>query len=167
MTEITLKGNIIHTIGTLPSKGASAPHFTLTKSDLSEATLESFKGNKLVLNIFPSLDTAICALSVVKFNKEVSTLENVKVLCISADLPFAHNRFCESNNTKNIIALSSFRNPEFGNAYGATITDGPLKGLLSRAIVVIDEHGKVIYTEQVPEIAQEPNYDAVLKLITA
>ncbi|MCS5708119.1 thiol peroxidase [Candidatus Berkiella cookevillensis] len=167
MTEITLKGNIIHTIGTLPTKGTSAPEFTLTKSDLSEASLESFKGNKLVLNIFPSLDTAVCALSVVKFNKEVSTLENVKVLCISADLPFAHSRFCESNNTKNVITLSSFRAPEFGHAYGATITDGPLKGLLSRAVVVIDEDGKVIYTEQVPEIAQEPNYDAVLKLITA
>lgn len=165
MTEITLKGNIIHTIGKLPAKGTSAPHFALTKSDLSEVTLDSYKGKKIILNIFPSLDTAVCALSVVKFNKEAEKIDNVKILCISADLPFAHNRFCESNNTKNVTTLSSFRNPEFGTAYGVTITDGPLKGLLSRAVVVIDEHGKVIYTEQVPEIAQEPNYDEVLKLI--
>lgn len=162
MTTIKLKGNTIHTVGELPAKGSQAPEFSLTKTDLSETSLSNFKGKTIVLNIFPSLDTGVCAASVKKFNETAAKFNHVQILCISADLPFAHNRFCENNQISHVTTLSTFRHPEFGTAYGVTIQDGPLKGLTSRAIVVIDEAGKVSYTEQVPEITQEPNYDAVL-----
>ncbi len=162
MAKITLKGNAIETIGTLPAKASAAPNFTLVKTDLSEVTLADYKGKKIVLNIFPSIDTPVCATSVRQFNKTAGELTNTVVLCISADLPFAHTRFCETDGLKNVESLSVFRSNAFGKDYGVTITTGPIAGLLSRAIVIIDADGKVIYTEQVPEIAQEPNYDAAL-----
>jgi thiol peroxidase len=162
MATITLKGNAIETIGTLPAKAAAAPAFTLVKSDLSEATLADYKGKKVVLNIFPSIDTSVCAASVRQFNKAAGEMKDTAVLCISADLPFAHSRFCETDGLKNVETLSVFRSPAFGKDYGVTITTGPIAGLLSRAIVVIDGAGKVIYTEQVPEITQEPNYEAAI-----
>ena len=162
MAKITLKGNAIETIGELPAKASVAPDFTLVKTDLSEVSLADYKGKKVVLNIFPSIDTPVCAASVRYFNKAAGESDNTVVLCISADLPFAHTRFCETDGLKNVESLSVFRSPAFGKDYGVTITTGPIAGLLSRAIVVIDGDGKVIHTEQVPEIAQEPNYDAAL-----
>ncbi|MDP2646398.1 MAG: thiol peroxidase [Desulfobacterales bacterium] len=166
MARITLKGNPFETIGQLPSLKAPAPSFTLTKKDLSDCSLDSLSGKKVVLNIFPSIDTPVCAASVRRFNKEAGELENTVVLCISADLPFAHQRFCETEGLKNVVSLSVFRSPDFGKDYGATITDGPLRGLLSRAIIIIDPAGKVAYTEQVPEIAQEPDYGAALRVLS-
>lgn len=162
MATITLKGNAIETAGSLPAKGAAAPAFTLVKTDLSEVTLDTYKGKKVVLNIFPSIDTPVCANSVRQFNKTAGEMSNAVVLCISADLPFAHSRFCETDGLKNVESLSVFRSPAFGKDYGVTITTGPITGLLSRAIVVLGADGKVVYTEQVPEITQEPNYDAAL-----
>jgi thiol peroxidase len=162
MAKITLKGNAIETVGTLPAVGNPAPDFTLTKSDLSDGALAEFAGKSVILNIFPSLDTAVCAASVRWFNNEAGNLPDTVVLCISADLPFAHKRFCEVEGIENVIPLSSFRSAAFGQDYGATITTGPLAGLLSRAIVLIDKTGKVLYSEQVPEITQEPDYNAAL-----
>ncbi len=161
MATITLKGNEISTAGTLPEVGHEAPLFTLTKTDLSAVSLSDYKGKKVILNIFPSLDTGICAASVRKFNQEASDRE-VTVLCISKDLPFAHSRFCEAEGIENVINLSDFRNADFATAYKTLITDGPLAGLHSRAVVVINEDGKVAYTEQVPEIVQEPDYEKAL-----
>lgn len=165
MSEITLNGNKIHTIGKLPSVGAKAPDFTLTGTDLSDICLKNFKGKNLILNIFPSLDTAVCATSVRKFNESLNSLDNTEVLCVSADLPFAHERFCTTEGLDKVKNASVFRNPEFGKDYGVLITDGPLKGLLSRAVVVIDPDGKVVYTEQVPEITHEPVYDAAVSSV--
>jgi thiol peroxidase len=165
MAQITLKGNSFKTVGTLPAKGSEAPFFCLVKTDLSEAGPADFAGKRVVLNIFPSLDTPVCAASVRRFNQEASSLDNTVVLCISADLPFAHSRFCEVEGLKNVVSLSVFRSPEFGLDYGVTIADGPLKGLLSRAIVVINADGVVLHTEQVPEIVQEPDYSAALKVL--
>ena len=165
MTTITLKGNPIHTIGTLPAVGSTAPDFTLTKTDLSDITLKTYAGKKVVLNIFPSLDTPTCATSVRHFNEAASKLNNTAILCISADLPFAQNRFCGAEGLTNVIPVSTFRHSEFGKNYGVTITDGPIAGLLSRAVVVLDETGKVLYTQQVPEIADEPNYADALKAL--
>ena len=162
MAQITLQGEPIETIGELPAVGASALNFTLTKSDLSDVTLLDFPDKQLVLNIFPSIDTSVCAASVRRFNKEASDLDKTVVLCISADLPFAHSRFCETEGLNDVIPLSVFRAPEFGIDYGITITTGLLKSLLSRAIIIIDVSGQVIYTEQVPEITQEPDYEAAL-----
>jgi thiol peroxidase len=162
MATITLQGNAIETCGDLPAKSAPAPHFKLVKTDLSEVTLADYKGKKTVLNIFPSIDTPVCAVSVRRFNKTAGELANTVVLCISADLPFAHSRFCETDGLKNVEPLSVFRSPSFGKDYGVTITTGPIAGLLARAIVVIGADGKVLYTEQVPEITQEPNYDKAL-----
>ncbi len=161
MATITLKGNDIHTAGSLPEVGHEAPLFTLTKTDLSNASLSDFKGKKVILNIFPSLDTGICAASVRKFNEEASN-KDVTVLCISKDLPFAHNRFCEAEGIKNVVNLSDFKNTNFATAYKTNIVDGPMEGLHSRAVVVINEEGKVIYAEQVPEIVQEPDYEKAL-----
>ncbi len=163
MAEITLKGNPIHTSGNLPQTGGNAPSFRLTAGDLSEKTLADFGGKKVVLNIFPSVDTPVCAASIRRFNSEAAGKANAVVLCISADLPFAQGRFCGAEGLKNVVNLSDFRNREFGDSYGVRIVDGPLAGLLSRAVVVIDENGKVVHGEQVPEIAQEPNYEAALK----
>ncbi len=162
MAAITLGGNPIHTAGELPKNGVQAPDFSLVKTDLSTASLADFAGNKLVLNIFPSIDTGVCATSVRTFNQKASELKNTKVLCISRDLPFAQKRFCGAEGLENVENLSDFKDGSFGAAYGLTITDGPLAGLHSRAVIVLDEKGKVVYAEQVPEIAQEPNYEAAL-----
>ena len=162
MAQITFKGTLIETVGSLPAKGSEAPFFCLVKTDLSEAGPADFAGKRLVLNIFPSLDTPVCAASVRRFNQEAASLDNTVVLCISADLPFAHSRFCEVEGLKNVISLSVFRSPEFGRDYGVTLASGPLKGLLSRAIVIIDADGIVRYTEQVAEIVEEPDYSAAL-----
>lgn len=166
MAHITLKGNAIETVGTLPKVGTAAPDFSLTATDLSAKSLKDFQGKTVVLNIFPSIDTAVCAASARKFNSEASTRENTVVLCISADLPFAHNRFCEAEGLKNVIPLSTFRSNDFGTNYGQTISTGPLLGLLARAVVVIDPQGTIRYTEQVPEITQEPNYQEALATIS-
>jgi thiol peroxidase len=165
MSKITLKGNEINTVGTLPAVGSVAPAFNLVKSDLSAATLDEFKGKKLVINIFPSLDTGVCAASVRHFNAAASKLENTVVLCVSKDLPFAHSRFCVAEGLQNVVTASDFRGSAFGAEYGVTIADGPLAGLHSRAVVVVNEQGVVTYTEQVPEIAQEPDYEAALKAL--
>jgi len=165
MAQVTLKGNPFHTAGDLPRTGSQAPGFALTRTDLSEATQASFPGQRLVLNIFPSIDTPTCATSVRKFNAQASQMPNTVVLCISADLPFAAGRFCSTEGLDKVVPASTFRSPEFGAAYGVTLTDGPLRGLLARSVVVLDEHGKVLHTELVPEIAQEPNYDAALKTL--
>jgi thiol peroxidase len=162
MATITLEGNEIHTVGELPAVGSDAPAFTLTNSDMGETSLADYSGKQIILNIFPSIDTGVCAESTRRFNTAASSLENTVVLCISADLPFALSRFCGAENLNNVITLSTFRNPEFGNDYGVRITDGPIAELMSRAVVIIDENGKVVYTEQVPEIAQEPDYDTAL-----
>jgi thiol peroxidase len=162
MATITLKGNAIHTSGELPQIGANAPDFELVKNDLSRVSLKDFLGSKIVLNIFPSLDTGTCASSVRTFNKKAADLKNVKVLCISRDLPFAQSRFCGAEGINNVITLSDFVSGNFGKAYKLEIEDGPLAGLNSRVVIVLDENGKVIYKEQVPEIVNEPNYQAAL-----
>lgn len=161
MSEITFKGNKVNTIGKLPQVGETAKDFALVGTDLSVKSLGDFSG-RLVLNIFPSLDTGVCATSVRKFNERAAGLENTTVLCISKDLPFAHGRFCTSEGINNVVNLSEFRNNDFGTAYGVTMVDGPLAGLLSRSVVVLDENKKVIYTQQVPEIVEEPDYDSAL-----
>lgn len=162
MATITFKGTPVETSGALPEINSRAPDFTLTKTDLSDVSLNDFSGKKIVLNIFPSIDTPVCAASTRRFNEEAGTMDNTVVLCISADLPFAHNRFCEAEGLKDVISLSVFRAHAFGNDYGVTIVEGPLAGLLSRAVIIIGIDGKVMYTEQVPEIAQEPYYDKAL-----
>ncbi|MDJ0842357.1 MAG: thiol peroxidase [Acidobacteriota bacterium] len=159
MAEITLKGNPIHTSGDLPAVGSRAPDFKLVAEDLSEKGLGDFSGKK-VLNIFPSVDTPVCATSVRKFNEQAAG--KASVLCISADLPFAMKRFCGAEGIDGVTNLSTFRGASFGSDYGVTMTDGPLAGLLSRAVVVVDEDGKVLHAELVPEIAQEPDYDAAI-----
>lgn len=165
MAQISLQGNPINTAGNLPAVNTLAPSFTLTKTDLSECTLQDHAGKTVILNIFPSIDTSVCAASVRRFNKEAGELDNTVVLCVSADLPFAHQRFCEGEGLKNVIPLSCFRSPDFGKDYGVTITSPPLSGLLSRAIVVIDPTGEIAYTEQVPEITQEPDYGKALAFL--
>jgi len=162
MAAITLGGNAIHTNGNLPETGQPAPDFTLVRTDMSTATLNDFRGKKLVLNIFPSVDTGVCATSVRTFNEKASSLENTSVLCISRDLPFAQARFCGAEGLDNVVSLSDFKDGAFGRDYGVMIEDSAFAQLHARAIVVIDEHGKVLYTEQVPEVGQEPNYDAAL-----
>lgn len=161
MATITLQGNPLETCGELPAVGSAAPAFTLTKTDLSDVTLQDFAGKTVILNIYPSVDTGVCAASTRKFNELASGKADVAVLCVSADLPFAHSRFCGAEGLDNVVSLSDFRHKDFGNTYGVTITTGVLAGLLSRAIVVIKD-GNVVYTEQVPEIAQEPDYDTAL-----
>lgn len=162
MAKITLGGNPIETIGELPAVGSEAPNFTLTNSDLKDHSLSDFRGKKVVLNIFPSVDTNVCATSVRQFNKELSEREGVQVLNISRDLPFATKRFCGAEGLDGVEVLSEYKNHAFGDAYQLTIKDGAFGGLLSRAVVVVDEEGKVAYTEQVPEIGQEPNYAAAI-----
>jgi len=165
MATVTLKGNEIHTIGELPSVGTPAPDFTLTKADLSEANLSDYSGGKLVLNIFPSIDTGTCAQSVRQFNIEAAELEGTRVLCISKDLPFAQNRFCGAEGIDKVVMLSDHRDGNFGKSYGVEFADGPLRPLLSRSIVVIDRDGKIVYTEQVSETVEEPNYKAALEAL--
>lgn len=161
MAEITLQGNPINTVGTVPAAGSVAPAFALTAGDLSEKTLADYAGKSVVLNIFPSIDTGVCATSVRKFN-EMAADSGATVLCISADLPFAQGRFCGAEGIENVENLSTFRSASFGDDYGVRIIDGPLAGVMSRAVVVVDADGNVAYSEQVPEIAQEPNYDAAM-----
>jgi thiol peroxidase len=165
MATITLQGNPIQTSGELPKVGEKAPNFNLTANDLSTKTLSDFSGSKLVLNIFPSIDTGTCAQSVRTFNKEAAKVENTKILCISRDLPFAQARFCGAEGLENVINLSDFKSGEFGKTYGLNITDGPLEALHSRCVVVINENGVITHSEQVSEIADEPNYKAALEAL--
>ncbi len=166
MATITLKGNEIHTNGTLPEIGKKAPDFELVGADLSVSKLSDYKGSRVILNIFPSIDTGICAASARTFNKEASALTNTKILCVSRDLPFAQGRFCASEGLKDVINLSDFKTGQFGKDYGLEIVDGPMQGLHSRAVVILDEEGTVLYTEQIPEIVQEPDYTAALKILS-
>jgi thiol peroxidase len=161
MTQINFRGNPINTVGELPAVGSPAPAFTLTGGDLGDVTLGDFAGKALVINIFPSIDTGVCQASVRAFNEKAGGREDVTVLNVSADLPFAQSRFCGAEGIEGVTNASSFRS-DFGGAYGVTMAEGPLNGLLSRAIVVVDGDGVVTYTEQVPEIGQEPDYDAAL-----
>jgi thiol peroxidase len=162
MASITLGGNPIHTSGELPAIGTKIADFKLINTDLAVVSLTDFAGKKVVFNIFPSVDTGTCAASVRKFNENASKLENTKVLCISRDLPFAQKRFCAAEGLENVVNLSDFKNGEFGKTNGLEITDGPLAGLHSRVIIVIDENGIITHTEQVGEIADEPNYEAAI-----
>lgn len=162
MATITLKGNEIHTKGDLPKVGNTLHDFVLTASDLSDKSLTDFTGKKLVLNIFPSIDTGVCAASVRYFNQDAAKLENTVVLCISKDLPFALNRFCGAEGIQNVVTLSAFRSQDFDDLI---IVDGPLKGLLSRCVIVVDAQGNVVYTEQVAETTNEPNYEAALNAL--
>lgn len=163
MTTVTLKGNKVQVNGNFPSQGTQAPRFNLVKSDLSELSSDSLKGKKVVLNIFPSLDTQVCAMSVRKFNEMAAKMENTVVLAISKDLPFAHARFCTTEGIDRVIGLSAFRDTTFGEHYGVALADGPLAGLLARAVIILDEQGKVTYTELVPEITQKPDYEKALE----
>ena len=165
MAAITLGGNAINTSGSLPQVGTNAPDFTLVKSDLSVASLADYKGSRIVLNIFPSIDTGTCATSVRTFNAKASTLDNTKVLCISRDLPFAQKRFCGAEGLENVENLSDFKDGSFGKNYGLEITDSVLAGLHSRVVIVLDENGVIKYSEQVPEIADEPNYENALAVL--
>jgi thiol peroxidase len=162
MATVTLKGNKINTSGNLPEVGTKAPDFTLTATDLSSKSLNDFAGNKIVLNVFPSVDTGTCAQSVRTFNKEASALENTIVLCISHDLPFALARFCGAEGLENVISLSDYKTGDFGKTYGLNFIDGPLETLHSRCVIVLDENGTIKYTEQVNETVDEPNYKAAL-----
>jgi thioredoxin-dependent peroxiredoxin len=164
MAKVTLKGNAFETAGSLPSVGSKAPDFKLVKVDLSEVSLADFAGSRLILNIFPSVDTAVCATSVRTFNKSAAELNNTKVLCVSADLPFAAARFCGAEGIENVATGSSFRG-DFGKDYGVAFNTGPLTGLLSRSVVVINEVGEVVYTEQVAETTEEPNYQAAMAVL--
>ena len=165
MATVTLKGNPINTIGILPSSGSSAPDFSLTKNDLSSASLSDYSGKKVVLNIFPSIDTGTCATSVRKFNEQAAGLDNTVVLCISKDLPFAQARFCGAEGIDKVELLSDFKDGNFGKAYNVEFIDGPLQSLHSRAIVVVDENGTVVHSHQVPETVDEPDYDAALNAL--
>jgi thiol peroxidase len=165
MAQITFKGNPVNTSGNLPPKGSKAPGFSLVKSDLSSLSLSELKGRKVILNIFPSLDTSVCATSVRKFNQLAAGTKNVTVLGISKDLPYAHKRFCTTEGITNVITLSGFRDREFGKEYGVDYIDGPVVGLYARAIVVIDGNGTVIYNELVSEHTNEPDYEAALKAV--
>lgn len=167
MAQITFKGNPIHTCGTLPPVGSKAPDFCLTGTDLADLSLQHFAGQRMVLNIFPSIDTAVCATSVRRFNAEAARLDNTAILCISLDLPFAHKRFCGAEGLTAVHSVSEMRTRAFGEDYGVRMTDGPLAGLLARAIVVLDSQGTVVYTEQVPEIVEEPNYADALAALNA
>jgi thiol peroxidase len=165
MAQITLKGSPIHTAGDLPKTGAAAPAYTLVRTDLSEISGKDLAGQRVVLNIFPSMDTPTCAASVRKFNARANEKPNTTILCVSADLPFAQKRFCAAEGLDNVVPASTFRNADFGKTFGVALVDGPLKGLLARAVVVVDGAGKVIHTELVPEIAQEPDYNAALAVL--
>jgi thioredoxin-dependent peroxiredoxin len=162
MSTITLKGTTIHTGGSLPAVGSKAPDFRLTKGDLGDVSLADYAGKVKILNIVPSLDTSTCALSAKRFNEEIKKLGGAVVLNVSRDLPFAQARFCKAEGVDTVVPLSELRDRDFGEAYGAAIVDGPMAGLLSRAVVVIDSKDSVVYTQQVPEIGSEPDYGAAL-----
>lgn len=165
MATVTLKNNVIHTIGELPGLNSNALDFTLVTTGLAEKSLKDYEGKRVILNIFPSVDTATCAMSVRQFNQDAASLSNTVILCVSRDLPFAQARFCGAEGIENVEMLSDFRDAKFGKDYGVLFTDGPLKGLLSRAIIVLDEKGKVVYTEQVAETTEEPNYAQALDVL--
>ncbi|MFY9345671.1 MAG: thiol peroxidase [Planctomycetota bacterium] len=165
MAKITFKGNPVATVGDLPKVGSPAPDFALTKIDLSTVAKKDLLGKNVVLNIFPSIDTGVCATSVRTFNQKAASAPNTVVLCVSKDLPFAHKRFCGAEGIDKVTTASWFRGPDFGAAYGVTMVDGPLAGLFARAVVVLDGTGKVVHQELVPEIAQEPNYDKALAAV--
>lgn len=165
MAQVAFKGNPVKTAGSVPSVGTKAPAFTLAGKDLSDVKLTDYAGKKVVLNIFPSIDTPVCAASVRRFNAEAGALGGAVVLCISADLPFAHGRFCTVEGLEQVVPASVFRSPEFGKDYGVVIAEGPLRGLLSRAIVIVDGTGQVVYTEHVAEITKEPDYEAALRAL--
>ena len=165
MAEITLKGNKINTVGDLPAVGSDAPDFVLTGKDLSDVKLSDLSGKKVVLNIFPSLDTEVCAASVRRFNSEAQTKDNTVVVCASLDLPFAHGRFCTTEGLENVVPLSMMRTRAFAEDYGVLLVDGPLAGVTARAVVVIDADGRVAYTQLVSEIADEPDYEAALAVL--
>lgn len=163
-TTVTLRGEPVHTVGKLPAVGTFAKDFTLTAVDLTEKRLSDFQGKYVILNIFPSVNTGVCALSVRKFNEDAANLPNTTVLCISKDLPFAQKAFCGAEGIDRVVMLSDFRT-DFGMQYGVQLAEGPMRGLLSRAVVVIDPAGKIVYEEQVPELSQEPNYAAALAAV--
>lgn len=163
MAKTALKGMEVNTIASLPVIGKTAPEFTLTANDLSDVSLKDFQGKKIILNIFPSLDTAVCAMSVRKFNSEANNLDNTVVLCISRDLPFAQARFCGAEGLENVQTLSIMKDFRFADDYGVKMIDGPLASLCARSVVIINEEGKVIYTELVSDIVNEPNYEEALK----
>lgn len=164
MANITFKGQPVRTCGELPERGSRAPDFVLTDTDMEDLRLSDLYGTKLILNIFPSIETPVCAESVRRFNAVADQLDNTKILCISRDLPFAHKRFNMAEGLDNVISASELRKLEFGEKYGVRICDGPLAGLLSRAVMVIDENTRVIYTQQVPEIGEEPDYEPALQV---
>jgi thiol peroxidase len=163
-TTITLGGKAIHTVGKLPAVGTSVKDFTLTGVDLKEKSLADYKGKYIIMNIFPSVNTGVCSKSVRKFNEDAAGLNNTVVLCISKDLPFAQKQFCGAEGIERVVMLSDFRT-DFGNAYGVQIADGPMRGLLSRAVVVVNPEGKIVYEQQVPEIGQEPDYAAAIAAV--
>jgi thioredoxin-dependent peroxiredoxin len=165
MATVTLKGNPVSTAGEIPAVGAQAPDFRLTRTDLGDVTLADYSGKNVVLSVFPSVDTPTCAASVRKFNAEASTLANTVVLCASADLPFAHKRFCGAEGLENVVSASDMRDKDFGNRYGLTITSGPLAGLLARAVIVIGADGVVKHSQLVAEIAEEPDYAAAIAVL--
>ena len=165
MAKIALRGNPIHTSGDLPKVGSKAPDFKLVNKDLKDLTLADFKGKKKILNIYPSIDTPVCALSTRKFNEHAKQHADTVMLMVSVDLPFAQGRFCGNEHLENVVTLSMMRGRDFGKDYGVMIQDGPLAGVLARAVVVIDEHDKVVHTEMVPDIASEPDYEAALKAL--
>jgi len=161
MALITFKGNPLRTVGTLPLVGSIAPEFNLSGADMQNVTLADFSGVRKIINIVPSLDTPVCAMSAKRFNDEIARLSGIVLLTVSADLPFAQRRFCESQSLKNVVTLSTFRSPDFGRDYGVQIAEGPLAGLMSRAVLVLDAANRILWAEQVPEIAEEPDYATV------
>ena len=165
MAQVTLKGDPVQTIADLPVVGEVAPEFTLVDKNFAEISLSDFAGQKVVLNIFLSVDTSTCAMSARRFNMEIAKHDNAVAICVSMDLPFAHARFCGAEGLENVVSASAFRNPEFGKSYGVRLLDSPIKGLFARAVVVIDEKGRVVYNQLVPEISQEPDYDAALEAL--
>lgn len=165
METIYLQGNPCHTYGELPVVGSKAPAFNLAGKDLEEITLNEYMGKRVVLNIFPSLDTAVCAASVRRFNQEASKLQDTVVLCVSMDLPFAMKRFCTVEGLDNVVPASAFRAPQFGQDYGVQIVDGPLAGLLARAVIIVDKDGTVVYRDLVNEITNEPDYTGAIRVL--
>lgn len=165
METVYFKGNPCHTYGSVPRPGEAAKDFELTGKDLNEVKLSDFKGKKVVLNVFPSLDTPVCAASVRRFNVEAAKADNTVVVCVSMDLPFAEQRFCTAEGIENCVVTSAFRSPEFAKDYGLMIVDGPLKGLLARAVIIIGEDGKVAFTDLVSEITHEPDYEAAVGML--
>jgi thioredoxin-dependent peroxiredoxin len=167
MAKLTIGGKPVNTIGALPEIGKQAPDFLLTRTDLSDISLKDVAGKKAVLNIFPSIDTPVCSMSVRKFNQEIGKFPDAVVLCASMDLPFAHARFCETEGLKNVISASEMRSRKFGDEYGLRMVDGPLAGLLARAVIVLDKTGKVIYSKIIEELKNEPNYQEVFSVLKA